>query len=367
MTVEKKIRPMNDHSPLPGNVSLQSLIQHVMKGKSLDDCRMTDAMEMIMTGAASHVEIASFLTALSIKGETPEELVAAAAVMRRHARRLPASCGICVDTCGTGGDGGRTFNVSTAAAIVAAAAGIRVLKHGNRSVSSQCGSADVLEALQIDIHQTPDEAARLVNRKGMAFLYAPDYHQSMKHAAPVRKGLGFRTIFNILGPLVNPGAPARQVVGVYDVNLLEPMAQALMALGLQRALVVCGEDGLDELTTTGTSHVCEVGDGQLRRYTITPEMMGLKRSRADEITGGDAAYNARIIREVFQGTQPAARDLIALNAGAVIYVAGRSDSLQEGVRKALQVLADGRALAKLRELAEDSRTSGPAERGASAC
>ncbi len=331
--------------------TMKQYIRRVMSGKSLTQKEMTGAMEMIMTGAATEVEMAAFLTALSMKGETMEELVAAAVVMRHHARQVPVSCGSCVDTCGTGGDGGRTFNVSTAAAIVAAAAGVRILKHGNRSVSSRCGSADVLEALNIDIHQRPHDAARSVNQLGMAFLFAPDYHQSMKYAAPVRKSLGFRTIFNVLGPLANPGEPDYQVVGVFSKELLQPMAEALRALGLHRALVVCGEDGLDELTTTGTSHICELKNGAILRYTLQPEDLGLPRSQAADIAGGDAQENALIIREVFQGKRPAAQDLVALNAGAVIYVAGKAASLIEGVEKAQRAIRDGRAMEKLQQLA----------------
>lgn len=347
--------------------SMKQYIRHLMSGESLSVAEMTGAMEMIMTGAASQVEMASFLTALSMKGESMEELVAAAAVMRHHARRVPASCGSCVDTCGTGGDGGRTFNVSTAAAIAAAAAGVRILKHGNRSVSSRCGSADVLEALNINIHQQPQEAARSVNRLGMAFLFAPDYHQSMKHAAPVRKNLGFRTIFNVLGPLANPGAPDRQVVGVFSKELLQPMAEALKALGLHRALVVCGEDGLDELTTTTTSHICELKNGTILSYTLQPEEVGLKRGRAIDIAGGSAQENAQVIREAFQGRRPAAQDLIALNAGAVIYVAGRAVSLKEGVEKAQRVIRDGRALEKLQQLADNSAAEQQVEEKAMSC
>lgn len=341
-------------------IPMKYYIQHLLNGKSLNVKEMTGAMEMIMTGSATPVEMAAFLTALSMKGESTEELVAAATVIRHHALRLPASCGSCVDTCGTGGDGGATFNVSTAAAITAAAAGVRILKHGNRSVSSRCGSADVLEALGIDIHQQPQDAARALNRLGMAFLFAPDYHQSMKHAAPVRKELGFRTIFNVLGPLTNPGAPDRQVVGVFSKKLLKPMAEALLALGLHRALVVCGEDGIDELTTTGTSHICELKNGTILGYTLNPEDVGLKRSRAADIAGGNADHNARIILEAFRGERPAAQDLIALNAGAVIYVAGKAASLKDGVEKAQQAIRDGRTLGKLRQLASGTAAKQPA-------
>lgn len=342
---------LNERITLNRPPSMKQYIRLLMAGDSLTVKQMTGAMEMIMTGTATEVEMAAFLTALSMKGESMEELVAAAAVMRHHAQRVPVSCGSCVDTCGTGGDGGGTFNVSTAAAIVAAAAGVRILKHGNRSVSSRCGSADVLEALGIDIHQQPQDAARSVNQLGMAFLFAPDYHQSMKHAAPVRKSLGFRTIFNVLGPLANPGAPDQQVVGVFSKDLLQPMAEALRALGLHRAMVVCGEDGMDELTTTGASHVCELKNGTLLRYTLEPEDLGLSRCQAADIAGGDAQLNARIIREAFQGKRPAAQDIISLNAGAVIYVAGRATSLKEGVEKAQRAIRDGRATEKLAQLA----------------
>ena len=358
---------LTKRTELQKEFTIKHCIQHLVEGKTLNEKEMTSAMKTIMTGEASHAEMAAFLTALSIRGAVKEELEAAVRVMRHYALPIPSFSGTCVDTCGTGGDGGRTFNVSTAAAITAAAAGVRILKHGNRAVSSRCGSADVLEALHINIHQKPWEAAHALNKLGMAFLYAPDYHQSMKYAAPVRKELGFRTIFNIIGPLANPASPDRQVVGVYSRKLMHTMAEVLQSLGLQHALVVCGEDGLDELTITGINHLCELKKGRILQYSLKPEEVGLKQRRAADIAGGDAAFNARIIQEAFQGKRPDAEDLIAMNAGAVIYVAGRAATLKDGVEKAKQVLRNGKAMNKLQELSQSPDKTVPAPEETRVC
>ncbi|RQD68072.1 MAG: anthranilate phosphoribosyltransferase [Tindallia sp. MSAO_Bac2] len=324
--------------------SITGIIEKLMENHSLNTDEMTESMNAIMDGEVHEIQLAAFLTALRHKGETVEELVAAAKVIRSRAKALPHPCSDAVDTCGTGGDGGKTFNVSTAAALVAAAGGAKVLKHGNRSVSSKSGSADVLEALGISIHQEPVEALGKLHRYGMAFLFAPDYHACMKHAAGVRKMLGFRSIFNMLGPLVNPGNVEHQVMGVYDVALVRPMAEALMELGVKHAMIVHGSDGLDELTVTGDSYVCEVKDGEILEYTIQPEKLGLELVGQGELEGSGPEENAIKIQQVLQGKRDGSRSIVLLNAGAVLYVAGIARNLQEGVLKAAEIIDDGRAL-----------------------
>ncbi|SMP61681.1 anthranilate phosphoribosyltransferase [Anoxynatronum buryatiense] len=329
---------------------LKNHTAHLLNHQPLPETAMTEAMEIIMTGEADPVSTAAFLTALRMKGETVAELTAAARVLRARALPLPVSFSDALDTCGTGGDGGTTFNVSTAAALVAAAGGVKVMKHGNRAVSSRCGSADVLEALGIAIHHQPEAARQALETVGMTFLFAPDYHQSMKQVAGVRKTLGFRTIFNLLGPLANPGKPAYQVLGVYDRRLVTPMAQVLQQLGIQRGLVVHGSDGMDELTLTGTSYLCEVTPETLTAGSLEPEAVGLKRCDAEVLIGGDAAFNARVIEGAFSNQRPEAADLIALNAGAALYVAGKAATLATGVLQAKKLIQNGSAAAKLAAL-----------------
>ena len=338
--------------------NLTSIIEKLMNNQSLASEEMTEVMTAVMEGKVEEIQLASFLTALRHKGESVEELVAAAKVMRSHAKSLPYSCSEAVDTCGTGGDGGMTFNVSTAAALVAAAGGAKVLKHGNRSVSSKCGSADVLEALGIEIHQEPMEVIGCLRRNGMAFLFAQDYHSSMKHAAKVRKMLGFRSIFNMLGPLSNPGNVEQQVMGVYDSSLLKPMAEALMSLGVKHAMVVHGADGMDELTVTGETYVCEVKDGRILEYCILPETLGLERVALSELEGKNPEENAEIIQSILEGKRDGRRSLVLLNAGAVLYVSGRARNLQEGVMKAAEAIDDGRAMELYKILASGKNNKG---------
>ena len=334
----------------PSDHSLKALTMQVLNHQSLSAPAMSAAMETIMAGENDPVVVAAFLTALRMKGETVEELTAAAQVMRSKASPLPVSFSDVLDTCGTGGDGGTTFNVSTAAAMVAAAGGVKVMKHGNRSVSSRCGSADVLEALGINIHQTPESLQQALASTGMAFLFAQDYHQSMKQVAGIRKALGFRTIFNLLGPLANPGAPTYQVLGVYHHELVVPMAQVLQKLGITRGLVVHGSDGMDELTLTGATHLCEVTSEGLTMSILEPEDVGLTPCRAEALAGGDAVHNARIIEAAFANQHPEAAALIALNAGAALYVAGKADTIKAGVSQARELINNGSAAAKLKSL-----------------
>lgn len=320
-------------------------------------------MTEVLTGKCSDAQIAALLVALHMKGETVEEIVgfaeairAAATPLELHADSVLDASGTgrdaLVDTCGTGGDASGTFNISTATAFVAAGAGVRVAKHGNRSVTSKCGSADVMEALGVNIDLAPTRIAECLSEVGIAFLYAPAMHSAMKYVQPVRKELRLRTVFNLLGPLTNPAHATCQVVGVYSDDLVEKLAEALSMLGLRRALVVHGSDGLDEITITGPTRVGEVRDGQVHTYEVTPEEFGLPRATLEDIAGGDAALNASLIREVLAGKRSARRDVVLLNAGAALVAAGRADHLRDAIPLAAQAIDSGAAAAKLQQLVE---------------
>lgn len=314
------------------------------------------AMSEIMDGRAAPSHIAGLLVGLAMKGERPSEIVGLARAMRNRATPLPLRVPRDVfDTCGTGGDGAETFNVSTAAAIVVAACGVPVAKHGNRSVSSRCGSADVFEALGVKIDAPPDVAARCLEEAGIAFLFAPAFHPSMRHAAPTRKELGIRTAFNLLGPLTNPAGAARQLVGVPRPELTELVARSLAMLGTTRAWVVHGADGLDELSTTGYSKVSECRDGAVNTFYVHPAEFGLARSLPADLRGGDAPVNAGIIRDVLAGTPGAARDIVLYNAGASLLIAGRAADLREGVALGAEAIDSGRAREVLARLAAVSQ------------
>src|SRR5688572_26724485 len=311
------------------------------------------AMAEIMEGRAASSQIAALLVGLAMKGERPSEIVGLARTMRDRATRLPESGEIAdvFDTCGTGGDGAETFNVSTAAALVVAACGVPVAKHGNRSVSSRCGSADVFEALGVKIDASPDVAARCLDQAGIAFLFAPTFHPSMKHAGPTRKELGIRTAFNLLGPLTNPAGAARQLVGVPRPELTELVARSLAMLGTTRAWVVHGADGLDELSTTGYSKVSEYREGAVNTFYVHPAEFGLRKAARADLRGGDAATNAGIIRAILDGTPGAPRDIVLYNAGASLLIAGRANSLREGIALAAEAIDAGRARDVLARLA----------------
>lgn len=326
---------------------IQELTQKLIAGERLATAEIQQAAEAMMSGEATPVQISAFLTGLAIRGETIEELAAFASVMRGHALPFKREPGIVLDTCGTGGDHSGTFNISTAAAFVAAAAGVRVAKHGNRSMTSKCGSADVLQELGINTDCEPEVMERSLDEVGICFLFAQKYHSSMKHVAPVRRELGFRTIFNLLGPLANPAAALHQLIGVFRKELVETHAEVLLRLGAKRAMVVHGEDGLDEITLCGKTYVAEVRDGKVMKITITPGLYGFKTATAEELKGGDAADNARIILEIFDGKPGAPSDIVALNAGAAIYIAEQADTIEEGIEKARQVIASGAAREKL--------------------
>jgi anthranilate phosphoribosyltransferase len=319
-------------------------------------------MTEILSGQCSDAQIAAFLVALHMKGETVEEIVGFAEAIRAAATplELPASSVLdasgtgrdaLVDTCGTGGDTSGTFNISTATAFVVAGAGVRVAKHGNRSVTSKCGSADVMEALGVNIAMPPAQTAACLEQVGIAFLFAPAMHSAMKHVQTARRELHLRTVFNLLGPLTNPARATCQIVGVYSADLVEKLAEALSMLGLRRAIVVHGSDGLDEITITGPTRIAEVRDGQVRSYEVTPEEFGIQRATLDEIYGGDAPRNAALIREILSGKKSARRDVVLLNAAAALVAAGRADHLRDAVPLASQAIDSGAALSKLEALA----------------
>jgi anthranilate phosphoribosyltransferase len=321
--------------------------------------RMQEVFGAIMASRLPEADIRDFLTTLARRGETAEEIASAVGVLRAHAVALPLSRpeGLC-DTCGTGGDGQGTINISTLAALVAASAGVRVVKHGNRAASSRCGSADLLEALGVHLDASPAQVARSVETLGFGFCFAPKFHPAMKAVAPIRKSLGIRTIFNLIGPLANPAPLAFQLVGVAEERLLRPMAEALVRLKIRHGMVVRGRDGLDEVTTTGPTETIEVKDGRLTTLQLTPERFGIARASLEALRGGDAERNAAIAREVLANTPSAARDVVVLNAGCAIAVAEQAKTLEEGVAKADAALASGQAAKLLERVKEFSAHAG---------
>ena len=329
-------------------------LQRVIAGTGLNRGQMATLMDRLMGGELDDAFKAGLLTALAAKGETAAEIAGAVDVLRRRVVPIPHSRERIVDTCGTGGDGKGTFNVSTAAALVAAAVGAAVAKHGNRSVSSRCGSADVLEALGVRVESDPQAAGRCLDEIGICFLFAPEYHPAMREVMPVRRALGVRTIFNLLGPLTNPAGARRQLLGVYAPHLVELVATVLAELGAEAAMVVHGEDGLDELTTTGSTQVAEVREGRVRSYKLDPEALGLARARPDALAGGDPQENAALMVRVLEGESGALSDITVLNAGAALFVAGEVSDLADGVQQARGALDNGAAQAKLEQLREVS-------------
>lgn len=329
---------------------IQEALAKLLNHQDLDTQQMEEVMYQIMQGEATPSQIAGFVIALRMKGESVNELAAAAKVMRNLSSKVEVGLEDLVDTCGTGGDGSKTFNISTAAAIVAASAGVNIAKHGNRSVSSKSGSADVLEALGVRLDLEPEQVARCVQEIGIGFMFAPMHHSSMRHAAAPRKELAVRTLFNLLGPLTNPAGAKRQVMGVFDSAWLEPIAHVLKSLGAEKALVVHADDGLDELSIAAASQVCELSKGNIKTYQVTPEELGLARSSLDEIQVEDVTQSAAIIKNVLQGKPGAAAEIVALNAGAAIYVADKADSLEQGVALAQERIRSGAAKEKLDQL-----------------
>ena len=342
-------------------VILEALHQVANHRHSLSRDEARSVMGEILSGGATDAQIGAFLVALHMKGETVEEIVGFAEAIRAAATSLDihrnsaldvsgTERDALVDTCGTGGDASGTFNISTATALALAGAGVRVAKHGNRSVTSKCGSADVIEALGVKIDLPAEKIAACLDEIGIAFLFAPAMHSAMKYVQPARRELRLRTVFNLLGPLTNPAHASAQVVGVYSSELVEKVAEALRLLGLRRALVVHGMDGLDEITITGVTRVAEVRDGAVRNYEVTPESFGLRRAPMESIAGGDATENAAIIRAVLSGEKSPKRDVVLLNAAAALVAAGRADSIVEGLPIAADSLDSGSAQAKLDRL-----------------
>lgn len=339
---------------------IRTLIGKVMGGESLDEAEAGQAMNLIMEGRATPSQIAALLVALRMKGESVAEITGFARSMREKALRVPCRCSgdDLVDTCGTGGDGLNTFNISTAAALVAAGAGARVAKHGNRAMSSRCGSADVLEALGVNLALDPEQVGRCVELVGIGFLFAPALHPAMKHAGPVRRELGTRTVFNLLGPLTNPAGARCQVLGVYDPNLAGLLARVLLRLGSRRAMVFHGLDGMDEISTCASTRVAEVRDGEVHEYLISPEQLGLDSPSPQALAGGTPPENAARLLALLAGEMGALRDIVCLNAAAALVVGGLAPDLAQGLILARQALDSGAAAQKLEQLKEFSHVSG---------
>ncbi len=338
-------------------MSIAAAIKRITAGESLQRDEMHQLFADVMDGKASDVQKAALLVALRMKGETADEITGAAMAMRERVTPLDIDRGNLVDTCGTGGDGRGTFNISTVAAIVAAAAGANVAKHGNRAVSSACGSADLLTALGVHIDLDAAAMSHVLRQTGISFLFAPKLHPAMSAVVSVRRELGLRTIFNILGPLTNPAFARRQVHGLYADHLVETVAEVLLALGAEHAMVVHSSDGLDEISVSAPTHVCEVQDGKMRSYDVIPDDFGVGIHPIEKIAGGDVEKNARIAMEVLDGMEGAARDVVVANAGAALYVAGSTRTMREGADMARQTLVDGRARRKLEELVAATRAA----------
>jgi len=331
---------------------IRDSIRKLIEKQDLSREEAYDAMTEIMTGNASEMLIAAFLTALRMKGEVVTEIAGCAQAMREKSTKIETKHVNVIDTCGTGGDSLGTFNISTAAAIVACGAGAVVAKHGNRAISSKCGSADVLTALGVDIEIPKEKVEQCLDSVGIAFLFAPLMHGAMKYAAPVRRELGIRTVFNVLGPLTNPAGARRQVLGVFDRRLTELLARVLLDLGSERAMVVHGEGGLDEISTLGKTIISELKDGSVSTYEFDHSSVGIARGTLPQVAGGDAEVNARIVRDILDGKKSPQRDITVLNAGAAIYISGKADSFHEGVTMAEESIDSRKASKKLQELVD---------------
>ncbi|MDQ6418224.1 anthranilate phosphoribosyltransferase [Paenibacillus sp. LHD-117] len=332
-------------------MTMQQALNKVIGGENLSRSEAGHVMGTIMNGEATPAQIGAIATALRMKGETKDEITGFAEVMRNHASQVQSGYGELLDTCGTGGSGIHKFNISTASSIIAAAAGIRVAKHGNRAMSGKTGSADVLEALGVQISLTPEQAASCLKEIGICFMFAQLYHPSLRHAAAPRRELGIRTIFNMLGPLTNPAGADRQLLGLYDRTRTATIAEVLGELGLDRAMVVSSHDGLDEISISAPTQISELRSGAVTTYDLVPEELGLRRHPIGDVKGGEPAVNANIIRSIFGGEERGAyRDIVLANAGACIYVGGLASTLKEGVALAAEVIDSGKAKVKLQEL-----------------
>jgi anthranilate phosphoribosyltransferase len=333
-------------------------LNRIIQGNDLTQSEMADMMNTVLTGKATEAQIGAMMAALATKGETFEELAGAAGAMRQNARRIQAMGSPVVDTCGTGGDGAHTFNISTTTAFVVAGAGVTVAKHGNRSVSSKCGSADVLEALGVKLDTPPEIVEEAIHEVGIGFMFAPLYHSAMKYAIKPRQELGIRSIFNMLGPLTNPASAGCQLLGVFAPQLTEMFAQALRLLGGQSAMVVHGHDGLDEISVCAPTRVSELKDGMVRTYDIDPMPYFGQLADPEEMAGGDAEVNAAITRDILSGGAGARRNVVLINAGAALQAAGKADDLRAGIEMAAAVIDDGKATEKLDALVQYTQDNG---------
>jgi anthranilate phosphoribosyltransferase len=335
-------------------MQIQQALQKLLNKQNLTAAEMRNVMRLIMSGGATDAQIAGFLIALRYKGETVDEIAAAVEVMRELATKVPITGEHIVDTCGTGGDGANTFNISTTCAFVVAAAGGQVAKHGNRSVSSSCGSADVLEEAGVNLDLSAEQVAQCVQEIGVGFLFAPKHHGAMKHTINVRKEMGVRTLFNLLGPLSNPASAPNQLIGVFSKDWVEPLAQVLLKLGSQHVLVVSAEDGLDEISIASTTHIAELKDGAVSTDTVTPEQFGLRRANLSELAVTNAATSLEMVKSALNNEPGVALDIVLLNAGAAIYAANITDTFADGIVKAREVIANGTAREKLDALVQYS-------------
>ncbi len=325
---------------------IKEAIQSVVKGGNLAYQEAEAVMDEIMGGTASPIQMSAYLTAMALKGPTIDEITASAAGMRKHCVRVLTDMDA-LEIVGTGGDGSNSFNISTTAALVVSAAGVPVAKHGNRAASSRCGAADVLETLGVNIAIPPEHSKRLLDEIGLCFLFAQNYHIAMRYVAPVRKELGIRTIFNVLGPLANPAGANMQLLGVYEEELVEPIAHVLYNLGVKQAMVVYGQDGLDEISMSAPTSVCEVKNGEFLRHTITPEEFGFARCEKDALLGGTPQENAAIVRDILSGTKGPKRDAVVLNSAAALHVARPEIAMRDAVALAEETIDSGAALAQL--------------------
>ncbi len=332
--------------------TVQQGIAKVVEGQHLSREEAREVMAEIMEGQATPAQIGSLMTALRMKGETVAEITGFAETMRQKSNRVTTSQEKLLDTCGTGGSGIIKFNISTISAVISAAAGARVAKHGNRAMSGKSGSADVLEALGVNINLNSEQAATCIDKIGICFMFAQLYHPSMKHAAAPRRELGIRTVFNVLGPLTNPAGADRQMLGLFDMKLTETIANVLNELQVKRAIVVASHDGLDEISISAPTRISELRNQEVRTYDITPEDLGLRRAKLEDVTGGDPATNATIIKRILSGEKGPYRDIVLANAGACIYVSGICETLQEGIKRAANVIDDGTAAQKLQQLVD---------------
>ncbi|MBQ9598252.1 MAG: anthranilate phosphoribosyltransferase [Clostridia bacterium] len=335
---------------------IKAAIEKIVNKMDLTYDEAYTVMNEIMNGEATQTQIAAFLSALSTKSaraETTDEIAGCAAAMREHATQVKTDFDV-FEIVGTGGDGAHSFNISTTAALIAASGGMKVAKHGNRAASSLCGTADCLEALGVNIQQSPEKCVELLKEVGMCFFFAQKYHTSMKYVGSVRKELGFRTVFNILGPLTNPSAPTMQLLGVYDEYLVEPLVKVLISLGVKRGMVVYGKDKLDEISLSAPTTVCEFKDGWYKTYTITPEQFGFERCTKDDLKGGTPEENAKIVRDILGGAKGHKRNAALMNAGAALYIGGKAETMADGIKLAAELVGSGKAATTLEKLIEVS-------------